>query len=182
MAGMIWKAPTEVVEMLLEVKKTHHSPRLDPASLAVCFDESKPFVKNRINLGRLSKFSALARLYQRDRHDFCLTIPSVLWTEILPKENDRMAYLDLQLTRCDLEYETETYEENNKKKKVTDEFGRLKFTNQPKIDDEGNYKWIVQPMDLEVFGKNVRRYGLWLEELRALEEAIVEHSADRDTK
>ena len=149
----------------------HHSPRLDDASVAICMDESKVFVKNKLNLGKLSKFSPLARLYQKDKYDFCLIIPSELWQSVL-QGDQREAYLDLQLTRCDMEYVAEIVEEEGKKKKVTDEWGRTVYTNEPKYDAEGNVKWKVDSLDLEVFAENVSRYGLWQDDLFKLHEAM----------
>jgi hypothetical protein len=169
----IWRAPIEVSELLSDIKRTHHSPRLDACCFAVCFDDSKPFVKNKINLGKLSKFSNLARLYQREIYDLCLTIPCDVWSEVIKTEEQRRAFLDLHLTRCDMEYVPEVVEENNKKTKVVDEFGRVKYTNEPKYDSEGNVKWVIQPLDLMVFAENVRRHGLWQDELVIFEQVIL---------
>ena len=133
MSNTIWKAPPEIQQLLEVIKNKNHSPRLDQCSVVVCFDEGKPFVKNKLNLGKLSKFSAMARLYQKDKHDFCLVVPSTLWQEMLNAEQ-RKAYLDLQLTRCDMEYVPETVEENGKKKKIVDELGRIQYSNEPKYE------------------------------------------------
>lgn len=171
MPKVIWKAPSEVQQLLEVIKKKHHSPRLDECSLAVCFEDSKPFLKNKLNLGKLTKFGATARLYQEDKFDFCLIIPSSLWQDMLNLESKK-AYLDLQLTRCSMEYEPEVVEENGKKKKIMDEFGRVQYSNAPKYDAEGNIKWKIEPLDLEVFAQNVSRYGLWQDDLITLKEAI----------
>ena len=173
MSNTIWKAPPEIQQLLEVIKNKNHSPRLDQCSVVVCFDEGKPFVKNKLNLGKLSKFSAMARLYQKDKHDFCLVVPSTLWQEMLNAEQ-RKAYLDLQLTRCDMEYVPQIVEENGKKKKIVDELGRIQYSNEPKYDAEGNIKWKVEPLDLEVFAKNVSRYGLWQDDLIMFKEAIEE--------
>ena len=171
MSTSVWKASPEIYELLSIVKSKHHSPRLDGASVAICMDESKVFVKNKLNLGKLSKFSPLARLYQKDKYDFCLTIPLELWQSVL-QGPQKEAYLDLQLTRCDMEYVPEIVEDNGKKKKVTDEWGRMAFTSEPKYDADGNIKWKIDPLDLEVFAKNVSRYGLWQDDLFKLHEAM----------
>ena len=173
---MIWRAPSEVQDLILKVKAEHHSPRLDQGTLAVCFDDSKPYVKNRINLGKLAKFTSIAKLYQRDRFDFVLTVPSDLWSEVLTDERRREAYFDLQLSRCDMEYIPEVIEENGKKVKVADESGHVKMTNEPKYDAEGNPKWKILPLDLTTFFGNVRRYGIWLDELEMLNEAFHLHA------
>jgi hypothetical protein len=95
-----------------------------------------------------------------------------LWTTIL-KVDQREAYIDLMLTRCDMEYVPEVIEENGKKIKLTDEFGRIQYSKVPKEDKEGNVKWKIDPLNLEVFAKNVRKYGLWQEDLLILKEAIL---------
>ena len=154
--GTIWKAPNEVVAILDDVKQQHHA-RLATAQIACCFDDSKPFLRNKLNLGRVTKFSPLTKLWQANPYDFCLSIPMDLWHSVL-KGSQRAAYLDLQLTRCTVEYKPEEVEENGKKKKVKDEWGRVQYTQEMKTDDEGNPKWKVAPLDLEVFAANVRRY------------------------
>jgi hypothetical protein len=77
------------------------------------------------------------------------------------------------LTRLDMEYIPEIIEENGKKKKVMDEFGRVQYSQVPKTDKEGKVKWKIDSLDLEVFAKNVRKYGLWQEDLLTLKEAIL---------
>jgi hypothetical protein len=52
--------------------------------------------------------------------------------------------------------------------------GRIQYSNEPKYDTEGNIKWKVEPLDLEVFAKNVSRYGLWQDDLIMFKEAIEE--------
>jgi len=172
MAVNPWKAPSEVLDLLNIVVGKHHSKRLAGASVACCFDDSKPFLRNKLNLGKVTKFSPLARLWQGQQHDFCLSIPMDLWHSIL-KGSQREAYLDLQLTRCTVEYMPEEVEENGKKKKIKDEWGRVQYTQEVKTDDEGNPKWKVVPLDLEVFADNVRRYGLWCDDLLELKDAII---------
>lgn len=167
----VWKASDDVLDIVKKVQSLHHSPRLDRAVIAVCFDESKPFVKNKINLGRILKSSPLSRLWQIRPHDFCLVIPSDLWHSVLTDR--REAYVDLQLTRCVVEYLPDTVEENGKKKPIKDEFGRVQYSTEPKCDEEGNPKWAISPADLEAFASNVRRYGLWLDELVDIKDAVL---------
>lgn len=168
-----WKAPDEVVQLMSVVKSKNHSPRLDDCRVAICFDEGKVFIKNRLNLGKLTKFSPMAKLYQREKYDFCLIVPMELWSTAL-QPDAREAYLDLMLTRLDMEYIPEVVEENGKKIKLIDDFGRIQYSKVPKTDKEGNVKWKIDPLDLEVFAKNVRRYGIWQEELASIHEAIIE--------
>lgn len=169
-----WKCPQDILDLVREVQHKNH-PRLANASITACFDDSKPFLKNRINLGKVTKFNAFNKLWQDNRHDFCLTIPSDLWVSVL-NSDQREAYLDLQLTRCEVEYYPEIVVENGKKKPLQDEWGRIQYTDKMKTDAEGDPKWKVVPLDLEVLIKNVRRYGPWLDELTELKEAI-DHSA-----
>lgn len=171
MAVAPWKASEEVLDLLQKVKQKHHSPRLDGASVAICFMEAKSFIKNKLNLGKLSKFAPTARLYQNIKHDFCLCVPFDLWQDVL-NEKQREAFLDLHLTRLTVEYVPEIVEENGKKFKVTDDWGRVQYTEEVKYDEEGNPFWKIEPLDLEVFAKNVSRYGLWQEDLVSLSEAI----------
>jgi hypothetical protein len=166
-----WKAPQDVLELINHVKEKFHGERLADASIVGCFDDSKAFVKNKINLGKVSKFSTLARLWQNQKHDFCLVICADLWHDVLGN-TEREALVDLLLSRCEVELVPETIEENGKKKPVKDEWGRIQYTKEIKLDDEGNPKWKVAPLDLELFAKNVRRYGLWLDDLLEMKEAI----------
>jgi hypothetical protein len=76
------------------------------------------------------------------------------------------------LTRLDMEYLPETVEDNGKKQKVIDEFGRIQYSKIAKTDKNGNIKWKIEPLDLEVFANNVSRYGLWQEDLFKLHEAM----------
>jgi len=165
------KASPDTIQLLSTVKLKYHSPRLDDCQIAVCFDDGKAFVKNKLNLGKLSKFSAAAKLWQKEKYDFCLVIPIDLWMNVL-QANSREAYLDLMLTRLNMEYLPETVEDNGKKQKVVDDFGRIQYSNIPKTDKEGNVKWKIDSLDLEVFAKNVSRYGLWQEDLFKLHEAM----------
>ena len=57
---------------------------------------------------------------------------------------------------------------------MVDELGMIQYSNEPKYDAEGNIKWKVEPLDLEVFAKNVSRYGLWQDDLIMFKEAIEE--------
>lgn len=165
MPSTTWKAPQEVFDLLEEVKNQHHRERLANASIAICFDDNKPFVNNKLNLGKLSKFSATHKLFLKQPYDFFLIIPMDLWHSILKGNKERAAYLDLMLTRCSVDFIPEEIEENGKKRKAKDEWGRVQYTQIPKTDDSGNPKWKILPLDIEVFSENVRKYGLWCDQL-----------------
>lgn len=172
MAVNPWKAPSEVVELLEKVKTLHH-PRLEMARFAVCFNDNKPFIQNKLNLGKISKFSPLSKLWQGQQYDFCLSIPMDLWHSIL-KEDQKEAYLDLCLTRCTVEYKPDEIEENGKKKVIKDEWGRIQYTTEIKTDDDGNPKWKIEPMGIEVYIENISRYGLWMDTFQELSQTITD--------
>jgi hypothetical protein len=159
-----WIAPLNVLELLETIKEKYHHPRLQAASLSVVFNESKPFTKDRFNWGSVCKFSVFNKLFQDLKYDFCISICSDVWHSILNAEQ-KEALLDLHLTRCEVEYIPETIIEGKKKIVVKDEWGRVKYTNDIKFDEDGNPKWQVAPLDLNVFSRNVERYGLWCTEL-----------------
>lgn len=166
-----WKVSQEVLELVDHVKEKYHQERLSQASIVACFEDTKPFIKNKINLGKVTKFSSLARIWQQKRCDFCLVICADLWHDVLGNK-DREALIDLLLSRCEVERVPETIEENGKKKPVKDEWGRIQYTQEIKYDDEGVPKWKIAPLDLELFANNVRRYGLWCDDLLDMKEAI----------
>ncbi len=169
--SLTWKAPNNVLDLLEEIKSKHHHPRLELANFAVVFNETKSFIKDRFNFGSVGRFSSLSKLFQESKKDFLITICSDVWHSIL-NNSQKEALLDLHLTRCDIAYVPETMFEGKKKKVVKDEWGRVKYTNEVKYDEEGNPKWLVVPLDLMVFSKNVERYGLWCQDLRELQQAM----------
>lgn len=162
--GAIWKAKQEVIDLLENVKEKHHHPRLQVASVVACFADSKPFIKNRFNWGSVKKFSPFQTLWLSQKHTFCITLCADLWHDIL-NDLQREALLDLHLTRCEPVFVPETVEENGKKKVIKDDWGRVQFTDQVKLDEDGNPKWQIAPLDIVVITKNVQRYSLWTEEL-----------------
>lgn len=163
----IWKAPANVCEQLQSIKEQNHHPRLQEATIAVAFNDAKPYVGDRINLGKVSKFSSFNKIWMNQQYDFSIVLCSDVWHSILNPEQ-REALLDLHLTCCQVEYVPETVQEGNKKVVVKDEHGRTKYTEEVKLDDEGNPKWKKIPLDLYVFCDNVSRYGLWCQPLTEL--------------
>jgi len=162
--AVIWKAPANILDQLNEVKAKFHSPRLDGATFAVALMDSKPFVKNRFNWGTVKRVSDFQKIWLSQEFQFCVVLCSDVWHTILtPAQKE--ALLDLHLSRCSPEYLPETVMEGKKKITVKDEWGRIKYTDEIKYDENGNPKWIISPLDLEVFTENVRRYGLWCSEL-----------------
>jgi len=153
-----WKVPSDVLETVREIQHKHHLPRLENCEIAACFVDTKPFVKNKLNLGKVTKFSPLAKLWHNEKNDFCIVLCADLWHAVLTQPQ-REALLDLHLTRCEVEYVPEMEDG----KILKDEWGRIQYTNEIMFDDSGEPKWKVLPLDLEVFTSNVRRYGLWLD-------------------
>jgi hypothetical protein len=164
------KASTDVIELLEKVKSKHHT-RLGDVQIAVCLSDTKPFKKDRFNWGKVSKFSEFNRLWQKKKYDFCIEISVDVWYQILD-EGQREALLDLHLTRCTADYEPAVQVINGKKVAIKDEWGRVQYSDQFKYDDEGNPKWKVDPLDLEVFASNFSRYGLWCEHFESLKKAV----------
>jgi hypothetical protein len=158
------KAPAPVVDLFREVTEKHHFPRLETAQIGICFTDAKAFRGDQINLGKVSKFTSQNRIWQDVKRDFCITLCSDVWYQILNDEQ-REALADLLLTCCDVEYEPVTEVVGNRKKPVKDEWGRVQKTDEIKYDDEGNPKWRVKPLDLIVFAENARKYDLWLKEV-----------------
>jgi hypothetical protein len=85
--------------------------------------------------------------------------------------------LDLHLARCEVEY-IARLDENNKP--VKDEWGRVDYTNEVKLDDEGRPKWKLLPFDLLVCSRNIKRYGLWCPEIENLGQAVFEFTEGVD--
>ena len=161
MAKNFWQASQDIYDLVDVVKTKYHLPRLENAKVAVCFQDSKTFVKNKLNLGNVSKFSGVQKLWQKQNYDFCITIPFGLWSDVL--KNHKEAFLDLCLSRCSVEYIPLFQEENGKKRKIVDEYGRVEYSSEIKTDDVGNPVYKILPLDIEVFTENASRYGIWME-------------------
>jgi hypothetical protein len=165
-----WAAPPDVLDLLSEVLEKH--PHLSEATFAVSFADSKPFIGDRINLGKVSKFSKADKLWhaQDKKYDFRITLCAEVWAML--SNAQRKAHLDLRVSQCKVEYEPETIEENGKKIKVKDEWGRVSYTTEIRRDDEGHPMWKIVPADILILTENIRRCGLWYEELEVLKEAV----------
>lgn len=173
MATQPWKVPSDVADLIEAVKQKYHLPRLEDAKIVACFEDSKPFTKNKPNLGKVVKFTPLAKLWHSsDSCDFCVVICADFWHDVLTSKDQREALADLLLSRCDVEYIPETITENGKKKTIKDDWGRVKYTNEIKVDKVGQPVWRISPLDLEVYTSNIRRFGFWFEEFRNLQSAV----------
>lgn len=161
------------VEGLVEDVRTKNHPHLEQALIALEFVDSKPYVKDRLNLGKVSKFSKATKLWfpSGKKYDFLISNCADVWFGILNDEQ-REALIDLQLSRCQVEYEPNTVVVNGKKQVVKDEWGRVEYTDEVKTDDEGFPIWKVSPLDMSVIADNIKRYGVWYDDLLALKKAI----------
>ena len=175
-----WKVPQDIADLANAVQEKHHMPRLATASVVLCFDDSKPYIRNKINFGKVFKFNELNKLWHVQKHDFCIVLCSDLWYSLLI-DSQREALIDLQLTRCEVEYVPVKVEINGKKKTVKDQWGRIEYTDEFKLNDNGEVIWKVSPLDLSVFTKNVRRYDLWFNELLDLKDAIANSVGNANT-
>ena len=161
--SIVTKAPPQVFELFEQVKVKNHT-RLEKAKIAVCVTDAKPFRAGKINLGKVSKFSPLNKIWQNTKYDFCITLCADVWYQIL-NEAQREPLVDLLLSCCDVEYEPKTQEINGKEKVIKDEWGRIQYSEELKYDDNGEPKWKTQPLDLLVFASNASRYNLWLKDV-----------------
>lgn len=166
----VWAADAEVFELLSKVKEKHHT-RLLEANIAVAFVDSKPFTKGRFNWGKAIKFKPSMKVWQDVKYDFLITICCDAWDLILDAEQ-REALLDLHLECCQVEYVPEMENVNGKQKPVKDKWGRLVYTEEVKLDDSGEPKWKVEPLDLHIFQKNVKRFGCWCQDLLDLKTVL----------
>jgi len=166
------KASPEIRQDMQEIKESHH-PHLAQALIALSFNDGKPYVKDRLNLGKVSKFSQAARLWlpEATKYDFSISLCADTWFGIL-NNKQRRALLDLRLSQCQVEYLPATVQVNGKTQVIKDEYGRAEYTKDFKTDDEGRPVWKVAPLDLAVFTSNVQRFGVWFEDLSELKNAI----------
>ena len=168
--ALVWKAPDDISYLVTTLAEKNH-PHLSKATIGVAFDDSKPFVKNKFNWGKVSRFSSFNRLWQFEKIDFSIILCSEVWANILNVEQ-REAILDLHLCCCMVEYLPETVQEGKKKIVVKDDWGRIQYTTEMKVDDDENPKWYVSPLDIGVFAQNVSRYGLWCADFCEIQDLI----------
>jgi len=165
-----WKAPDQVQSMLEGVFDKHHADRLADLKVCVSFDDTKPFVKNKMNLGKLVKVRDLDKMHMAQKLDYYIVVCSDLWHSVL-NDHQREAYIDLHLTRLTPEMQPVTVTVNKKKKVVKDQWGRVEYTTDLKLDANGDPIWRAMPLDLYVFAANAQKYGLWLEAMEEFDAA-----------
>lgn len=172
MSNTPWKASSDVRDLASYLINKNHS-HLENANIAIGFLDNKVFVKERFNWGKVSKFSPLAKLWQAKGqiYDFSVLLCADAWHKFLTAEQ-REALLDLNLSRCQVTYEPVVIVEDGKKIISKDEWGRIDYTNEVKLNDLGEPIWKVVPLGIDVFAQNIKRYGLWCEDLLNLKSAI----------
>lgn len=171
-----WLAPDNFFSLLDSIKTKYHSrlcTDVGDCKIALVLTDSKPFLSGRLNWGKIKKFDKFSKLWMNKDFDYCILMSSDVWNEILDSKQ-KEAILDLHLSRIEPKYEPNTVIENGKKKVIKDEFGRIEYTSNIKLDKEGNPKWQVGPLDLQVFASNVRRFGFWCEELDNFKKIIAD--------
>lgn len=167
-----WPADESVFSLVEKVKKLWHLPRLAEANIAVSMADTKPFVNERFNWGKTTKFSNSAKVWhpENKRYDFLITLSINAWDILITEQKE--ALIDLHLNCMQIEYEIEMVEKDGKKKPAKDKWGRKVYTETPKMDEDGNYKWKVFKLDLPVIQYNIARYGCWCQDLIDLNSAI----------
>jgi hypothetical protein len=181
MAKKPWPAGQEVVTLLDHIKHKNHE-RLELAKVAIAFIDAKAFVKGRFNWGKSRKLSPVAKLWHhKDKvYDYEIILPADGWHQVL-QGIQREAWIDLHLSRFRPEMIPAFIEENGKKKPVKDDFGRIEYTNEMKLDEEtGSPIWLCDPLDLHVFADNAARYGVWCEDLQDFKTALKEGDKDEE--
>lgn len=167
-----FKASPQICQLLDEVKAKHH-PHLAQATIALEFVESKAYIKDEINFGKVAKFGSATKLWFPDhaKYDFLISLCADVWFGLLNNQQ-REALLDFRLSSCKVEYIPNTVVVNGKKQVIKDEFGRIEYTDQIKTDDEGKPVWKLANFGLAVVVENVKRYGIWYDGLLELKQAI----------
>lgn len=159
-----YPANQQVFELFDKVKQQYH-PGLAEARIAVALVDAKPFIKNKFNFGKISKFSDAHQIWHPENrsYQFLSTLVLDVWNDILDN-HQREALADLHLECCKIEYEPVTVEVNGKKKVVKDEYGCVEYTNVFKLDKDGEKIYKVEKIDIQILSANIKRYGLWLED------------------
>jgi len=175
MANQPWPAAPDVVALMETIKSKNHK-QLDLAKVALAFEDTKVFKKGRFNWGKAKKFTAGAKLWhpKDKKYDFEITLPADGWYQVL-QGVQKEAWLDLHLSRFRPEMKPVMLEINGKQKPKKDEWGRIEYSDEMKIDEKTSEPiWVVDPLDLHVFADNASRYGVWCETLQDFKAALAE--------
>jgi hypothetical protein len=168
-----WLADSNLNLKLEElIQKYHHrlSTPFGDCKVAVVLTDSKPFIEEKINWGKVKKVDKFNKIWINKDLNYCIIISSDLLNIL--KEDQKEAILDLHLSRIRPQYQPKKVIENGKKITVKDQFGRIEYTNDLKLNKDGSPKWLLDNVDLQVFGNNIKRFGFWCEDLMDFKEAI----------
>lgn len=169
-----WLADSNLNSKLENLIEKYHQQRIvTPAGqckIAIALTDSKAFVNDKINWGKIKKFNRFNKVWMHQDFDYCIVLSSDLLSIL--KDNQKEAIIDLHLSRIHPQYEPNKVTEDGKKVIVKDEYGRIEYSDQIKLDKDGNPKWFVDSMDLQVFANNIKRFGFWCEDLVNFQNAI----------
>lgn len=157
----------DLVQMKLANVKESHS-RLEGAGVVICFADAKAFKDGRMNWGKVAKTNPLTKALTANvgEFEFVITIPFETW-QFLNNEQ-KNALLDLHLSRCTPVYLPKTEVVNGKKIPVQDEYGKIEYTDEYKLDKDGCIIWKVLQLDLPIFVDNVKKHGAWCHEMECI--------------
>jgi len=153
----VWKAGREVVELVDKVREKYH-PHLAEANIAVVLNDKTPVSGNKVCVGKMKRTSREDQLLHH--HDFKLIVYAGPFAGMSDKE--KAALIDHELTHANVE-RIPRYEigESGKRTKCRDEYGRVIYTDEVKIDDEsGKPKFVLKQHDVETFLDVIERHGL----------------------
>ena len=170
----VWPADSSVTGLLEQVRNQAHLPRLADVKVDVTLTDGPPFVKDRINLGKVTKVPECYRMRQKEPADFEITISGGVWGEMFVADKQRRALLDLHLTRIQPVFTPEIVVENKKRVIVKDEFGRVQYSQDVKLDKNGEPIWRIDPIDIKTIMQNIRRYGFWFDDLQECRSVVLE--------
>lgn len=170
-----WSASADLNSKLSQLIEKYHQSRLSTpvgdCKITIALTDSNAFVDDKLNWGVIKKFNKFNKVWMNKDFDFCIVLSSELLNIL--KETQKEAILDLHLSRIRPQYQPKKIVESGKKVIVKDEWGRTEYTDQIKLDKDGNPKWILDPvLDLQVFANNIKRFGFWCEDLVDFQEAI----------
>lgn len=172
--SIFWLADSDLNVKLKDLIEKHHKCRLSTnfgdCKVEIVLSDSKPFIEDKLNWGSVKKNNKFNQVWMNKYFDYCIVLSSEL-VKIL-NQNQKEAILDLHLSRIRLQYQPKKIVENGKKIIVKDEYGRTEYTDQIKLDKEGNPKWKLDSLDLQVFASNIKRFGFWCEDLIDFKKAI----------
>lgn len=164
----IWEAPDEYKSLVNEIKEAHHQ-HLAQASIWVLVSDAKSIVDNRLVPTDTRRCTSTEKL--KTNHDFKIIIRAGAWNVLT--DNQRRVAIDEALCRCGVKYEPETIEINGKKEIVTDEIGRVIYTNTIAVDKYGEPKWKINHLDAGIYFALLQRHKVYSDEVENVQRALI---------